>query len=98
MATARFKAHCSVRGWISDRFAGGGGISAVCSSSSGGGISADRSGVPSSMTRELEMISILIVGPFIQGREGNSVTGETKEDVSMINQSVVKGRRPYLIL
>ena len=54
-----FKAHCSVRGWISDRLLGGG---KSADFSSRGGISADRSCDPSSMTRELEMNSILIMG------------------------------------
>ena len=44
MATDRFKAHCSVRGWIFHNLSGGG-ISADCSSS-GGGISVERSGDP----------------------------------------------------
>ena len=44
MATDRFKAHCSVRGWIFHNLSGGG-ISADCSSL-GGGISVERSGDP----------------------------------------------------
>ena len=81
MATDRFKAHGSVRGWISDRLSGGG-ISADCSS--GGGISVDRSGDPSSMTRELEMKLILIVCPFIQGGKEKRSRGEKEEGRSVI--------------
>jgi len=61
MAIDIFKAHCSVRGWIFHSLSGGG-ISADCSLSlGGGGISEEHSGYPSTMTIELEMNLILIV-------------------------------------
>ena len=61
MATDRFKAHCSVRGWIFISLSGGG-MSADCSVSlGGGGVSVERSADSPSMTIELEMKLILIV-------------------------------------
>ena len=85
MSTHRFKAHCSIRGWISNRLRGGE-ISADCSS--GGGIWVECSGDPSSMTRELEMKLILIVCTFIQGGNGKSRRDE-EEDMTVIKHSNV---------
>ena len=75
----------------------GGGISADCSLSPGGGISVEHSGDPSSMTIELEMNLILIVCTPLYMMGGRKKQYGEKENMSVINQRNLLNCQLYII-
>ena len=82
MATDLFKARCSVMGWIFFSLSGGG-ISADCSLSPGGGISVEHSGDPSSMSIQLEMNLILnVCTPLYMMGKGKALGRERRRHFS----------------